>query len=216
MSCHFYGFGICYCFALSLFILNSSCQGFCFDERDILRHVLRGPAWRRRKQDHHLEGRPSSASPMRRWSTTPTTSDINATVKAVAVTTEPAELNFQMPNIQLALIPVAPVVACYLFTKIVDLVINRVTVFRHHGAPLHTEPCPTTRATVHGYRSKSHLEDDSELSAFRKTIAEAEEKQAAAAQQNMNAGEVTPLVRPWYGREPQYGGSQRAKPSIHR
>ena len=38
----------------------------------------------------------------------------------------------QTPWIELGLIPIIPVLACYLFTKLADYVLDRITAYRHH------------------------------------------------------------------------------------
>ena len=50
-----------------------------------------------------------------------TINGINATAKTIAAAT-PSKLSRQMPWIELALIPIFPVIACYLFTKLAEYV----------------------------------------------------------------------------------------------
>lgn len=59
-----------------------------------------------------------------------TVNSINATVKAIAAA-EPSKLSTQMPWIQLGLIPIVPVVACYFFTKLADYLLDLITAYRH-------------------------------------------------------------------------------------
>ena len=59
-----------------------------------------------------------------------TINGINATAQTIAAA-KPSKLSRQMPWIELALIPIFPVIACYLFTKLADYLLDRITKHRH-------------------------------------------------------------------------------------
>ena len=65
-----------------------------------------------------------------------TVNGINATAKTIAAA-KPSELSLQMPWIELALIPIIPVIACYLFTKLAEYSLHRITRYRHRETATH-------------------------------------------------------------------------------
>ena len=78
-----------------------------------------------------------------------TVNGINATVETMEAA-GPSKLSVQMPWIELGLIPIVPVLACYLFTKLADFVLDRIA--RRHG----TAPRLRTHLTVRDNHLKEY------------------------------------------------------------
>lgn len=110
---------------------------------------------------------------------------ISETASHIITHAEPSKISVQMPWIELGLIPIAPVIACYLFTKIAEFIFDRIAALRQRLFNAHPN---TSTMSLKGDHDDAHLgqlnahpDDNPEVAAYRKLIAEAEAKAAKDA-----------------------------------
>ena len=97
---------------------------------------------------------------------------ISKVASHVIPVTQPPKSSVQMPWIELGLIPIAPVVACYLFTKIADYIFERIAALRQRRSEAHHDAhLDTVFLAREG--PNAHPDDNPEVAAYRKLIADA-------------------------------------------